>query len=115
MPTSPPSRCLVTGCSEWAYRRGRCTDHYTPWEQTSQHGRRITRQQRERFRTAVLRRDPTCRGCGERPSTEADHIIPVADGGALHDAANGQGLCAPCHDAKTRAENAARNRRRARG
>ena len=56
-----------------------------------------------RRRTLVLRRDPHCRiagpGCTGR-STEADHVIP----GDNHDLSNLQGLCAPCHKAKTLAE-----------
>ncbi len=59
-------------------------------------------------RRAILRRDPTC-PCGA-PATEADHVVPVAEGGS-HDQANGQGLCSSCHAAKTRDE-AARGRQR---
>ncbi|WP_415171600.1 HNH endonuclease [Nocardioides sp.] len=93
-------------------KRGRCADHYIPWEQRSQHGQTISRRDREAFSRAVLRRDPICRCCGIAAATEADHVIPIADGGAHH-IDNGQGLCVPCHDAKTRRENAARNRARA--
>lgn len=42
----------------------------------------------------------------------ADHVLPVALGGALHDPANGQGLCYPCHEAKTLAERQMRDTRR---
>lgn len=64
-----------------------------------------------KLRTRILKRDPVCRctGCTHhdgrctKPSTVADHIIPVAEGGT-DTLANGQGLCASCHDAKTRAE-----------
>jgi 5-methylcytosine-specific restriction endonuclease McrA len=64
-----------------------------------------------RLRLAILHRDPICRCTGCRhhtgrctsPSTIADHIVPIAEGGA-DDPSNGQGLCAPCHDLKTRAE-----------
>jgi 5-methylcytosine-specific restriction endonuclease McrA len=35
------------------------------------------------------------------PSTEADHVIPISQGGARFDAGNGQGLCKACHSAKT--------------
>jgi len=52
---------------------------------------------------AILQRDPWCVHCGERPSTQADHIKPVAEGGD-HSLSNGQGLCEPCHAAKTRRE-----------
>ena len=59
-------------------------------------------------RRAILQRDPVC-PCG-RPSTQADHIVPVAEGGS-DDESNGQGLCRSCHDTKTAAE-AARARAR---
>lgn len=70
-------------------------------------------------RRRILQRDPICRctGCPAcrpapctRPSTEADHVIEVADGGS-HDEANGQGLCQPCHQRKTTAHAAAARRR----
>lgn len=54
-------------------------------------------------RLRILRRDPTCMACGQRPSTKADHVIPAAEGGS-DDESNGQGLCAECHEAKTKAE-----------
>lgn len=37
-------------------------------------------------------------------ATEDDHVVPLAAGGDLHDPANRQGLCAGCHDAKSKAE-----------
>lgn len=66
------------------------------WAGSHSHG--FTKKQRAR----ILRRHPTCRHCGA-PSTEADHIVPVAQGGT-NDDTNGQGLCHPCHTAKTQAE-----------
>lgn len=60
---------------------------------------------------AILRRDPICRACGAAPSTQADHILPHAEGGSDH-MSNGQGLCTPCHDAKTRTEQARGRARR---
>lgn len=50
---------------------------------------------------------PRCTGV----AVHADHIIPVAEGGAEYDLSNGQGACEPCHDEKTRQE-AARGRQR---
>ncbi|WP_408013786.1 hypothetical protein [Saccharopolyspora elongata] len=38
----------------------------------------------------------------------------MAKGGAMFDHANAQSLCGPCHNVKTRSENAARNRSRSR-
>lgn len=43
---------------------------------------------------------PDCIGI----AVHADHIKPVAEGGAEHDVRNGQGACQPCHEAKTAAE-----------
>ena len=61
-------------------------------------------------RRRILRKQPVCAGCRIRPSTIADHIIPVAEGGTDSES-NGQGLCTVCHDAKTKQE-AARGRAR---
>ncbi|NQZ10331.1 MAG: HNH endonuclease, partial [Algicola sp.] len=72
--------------------------------------------------------DLTCDGCGVEvqegkkrekgvgvPDDEgqADHVIPLADGGADDATKNGQILCAgQCHKEKTRAENKARAKKR---
>lgn len=68
------------------------------------------------WRRAVLDRDAhTCQIRGPRctgRATEADHVIPVAEGGPEFDPANGQAACPDCHKAKTAAE-AARGRARA--
>lgn len=45
--------------------------------------------------------EPICRVCDFLPSVTADHIIPVAEGGEELDRDNLQGICQPCHDAKT--------------
>lgn len=53
-------------------------------------------------------RHPVCNGYGRpcgRPATEADHVVPIADGGARLDEANLQPLCKGCHSRKTLAEN----------
>lgn len=69
----------------------------------------------ELMRAQVLREEPLCRAClaaGRVAATEiADHIIPKAEGGT-DDRSNYQGLCKPCHKAKTAQESA---RARARG
>ncbi len=114
MPYAPPTRCLVNGCAAFAVARGRCDEHYKPWAQPSRRNTELTSKERHTFRARVLARDTICRACGTAPATQADHITPVALGGARTDLTNGQGLCAPCHDAKTRAEAAARNQARRR-
>lgn len=59
------------------------------------------------IRAAVLREEPHCRACARlglsQPSVEVDHIIARAHGGS-DDRSNLQGLCGPCHAAKTQAE-----------
>ena len=54
----------------------------------------------QKWRLMVLARDPICKACNRLPSTDADHIIPLRDGGtwALE---NGAGLCKSCHSQKT--------------
>jgi len=58
----------------------------------------------------VLARDPICKVCDNALSTEVDHIIPREDGGPDFDLAGLQGICSPCHWAKTGAENARRGK-----
>lgn len=41
-------------------------------------------------------------------ATEDDHIVPIVDGGDLHDPTNRAGLCASCHKVKTSTEAARR-------
>lgn len=64
----------------------------------------------KRWAREVLRRaqgkcqvgGPDCTGVAE----QADHIVPVAEGGAEYDVENGQGICIPDHKAKTSQETA---------
>jgi 5-methylcytosine-specific restriction endonuclease McrA len=62
------------------------------------------------WRQAVLTRDAwQCQACGricaDKREAQADHIVPVNDGGSRYDLSNGQCLCASCHSRKTRADN----------
>lgn len=112
MPSSPPhlcSRCrsIVTG---------RCPTCSSGWTQRPTTRQTPTSHRRWRtLRDQVLQDEPTCRVCDFLPSVTVDHIVPIAEGGAELDRDNLQGICTPCHDAKT-AEEAARGRaRRAQG
>lgn len=51
-------------------------------------------------RRAILQRDRTCQHCHDADATIADHIVPLAEGGA-NTADNGQGMCRSCHTRKT--------------
>jgi len=58
-----------------------------------------------RLRDAHLAREPLCRMCRHSGLVSAaalvDHIVPIADGGAVLDDDNLQSLCRGCHDKKT--------------
>lgn len=112
MPYAAQARCSEPRCGQTAIIKGKCLDHYVPWERQSPRNALLSSSERLRFSRQILARDPICRSCGTRPATEADHIIPVSDGGALTDLNNGQGLCHLCHAAKTLKENKERSRRR---
>jgi 5-methylcytosine-specific restriction endonuclease McrA len=61
------------------------------------------------WRQAVLTRDAwqcqACgRVCGDKREAQADHVIPIAQGGSRYDISNGQCLCIACHGRKTRSE-----------
>jgi 5-methylcytosine-specific restriction protein A len=84
---------------------------------TSNWNRRTSRQARgygrahDRMRAIVLAEEPLCRICLEAepqritPSTIADHRVPKSQGGT-DDRENYQGVCDPCHVAKTARESA---------
>jgi 5-methylcytosine-specific restriction protein A len=52
------------------------------------------------IRPRILRRDPICRICHERLSTQVDHRRRGND----HRDGNLQGICDPCHSAKSSRE-----------
>ncbi|HUG08483.1 MAG TPA: HNH endonuclease signature motif containing protein [Acidimicrobiia bacterium] len=64
-----------------------------------------------RLRDRVLREEPNCRRCGA-PSSDVDHIVPLADGGGFFDRENLQALCHPCHKVKTGVDNRRRRTKR---
>jgi len=108
MPRRPPKPCANPGCPNVTHERF-CPDH------AKQEQRRYDRQRgspskrgygarHRRWRALILERDPWCKACGREPSTVADHIVPIARGGARFDLNNGQGMCEPCHNRKTAKE-----------
>lgn len=58
----------------------------------------------KKIRRRVLARDPMCRICGRRPSSEADHLNGWEDNRleAI------QGVCTPCHASKSGRQHRAR-------
>jgi 5-methylcytosine-specific restriction enzyme A len=63
-----------------------------------------------RIRQRVKREEPLCRMCAAEGRTtateEIDHIVALSAGGS-NARSNLQGLCAACHEAKTRSERSA--------
>jgi len=39
--------------------------------------------------------------CSDKREAQADHIVPIRQGGERYDVANGQTLCLACHSRKT--------------
>jgi 5-methylcytosine-specific restriction protein A len=65
-----------------------------------------------RLRELLLQQEPLCRLCKAagrvRLATIADHIVPLAQGGAVHEITNLQPVCDECHQDKTNADNGRR-------
>lgn len=95
-----------------------CPDHARkPWEGSKRNELATVKGATgtKRRRRVLLRDDFRCHMCGElRLETDlvADHVVPLAEGGADRDS-NVKALCLDCDRVKTAAE-AARGRRRAR-
>lgn len=101
-----PKQC-AGGCGTRVVARTYC-DACTPVGWVSGGRSRTSTREHRQWRTEVLRRDRgSCRlrlpGCTGR-AIEADHVVPVARGGAEFDVANGQAACPSCHQRKTQAE-----------
>lgn len=104
MPTAPGSRCTEPGCGTLT-TTGRCEKHARkPWANPSANSRALNGRQRATIRARQLHREPQCRVCGATENLEADHVIAIADGGAVWDPDNWQTLCERHHAAKRSAE-----------
>lgn len=99
-----PKQCATPGCDTRVVGRSYCPSHQPVGWKSGGWSRTSTAEHR-RWRDAVLERDRgVCQIRGRRcvgVATEADHVIPVADGGPEFELANGQAACGPCHREKT--------------
>lgn len=105
MPYSVKRPCANPRCPNLV-ASGYCDDHRTSRmaEGRETAAMRGYDRRHQKWRLMILRRDPICVMCKNAAATEADHIRPLARGGARLELANGQGLCKECHGRKTRDE-----------
>lgn len=99
--------CSTPGCPEFT-QGGRCDGCRAKAEKQrgSARQRGYGREHEQRFRPAVLARDPVCVVCRQRPSAHADHHPHsrrelVEQGLDPNDPKYGRGLCHPCHSSET--------------
>ena len=77
-----------------------------PWSQRRTEPNRLRGRALQRRNAIELAQEKVCRVCWKRPASQMDHILNLAAGGAdTRD--NRQGICIPCHNAKTAREAAA--------
>jgi len=112
MPKSPKGPCTGLGgaCPNRAVSFGRCEDHRRKGDPKAREF--YTSRQWRVLSQIVRREEPVCRGypvgpCG-KPTTEADHILSIRDGGAKLDRANVTAWCGDCDRRKTAADRARR-------
>lgn len=108
MPSRAPRRCTTAGCAGTpvppSAKCEQCQGRARPRVSATAQG--YGAEHRERFRAAVLARDPVCVLCKRAPSVHADHWPRSkkelrAAGLDDHHPAYGRGLCAPCHSTET--------------
>ena len=103
--------CLQQGCPALVTVTRYCPKHaplHPAWAGVARRTERGTYGIRHvLWRKRVLAEHPVC-VCGAA-STEAHHVVAMADGGARYDD-NGRGLCKRCHAAETSREIAARRK-----
>ena len=102
-----PRVCSKPGCPRLT-SSGRCDEHRTQADRArgTAAERGYTSAGHQRFRTAVLDRDPICMLCRLAASVVADHwprsrreLLAVGDD--PNDPRCGRGLCKRCHDRET--------------
>lgn len=116
MPSAAPKPCSQPGCGVLV-RDGtsRCVKHQREaWTKKPTATKRTTGRKLQTMRKALFTRQPLCALCSAKGlvvlATQRDHIKSLAEGGEDNDD-NTQGLCEPCHEAKSLAESL-RSRRR---
>ena len=102
----PFTPCLESDCDNYAVYRGRCEEHYIPWQGSTRKDR-LPKDWRTR-RNAVLTRDKgVCYVCGGRGSDAVDHVVPGDDHSMSNLKAIHQDVEPYCHRTKSAMEGAA--------
>lgn len=106
MPMRALSLCSHPGCSVLLVRPGKCGLHAAkPWAQTLSRQERGYDVEHDRLRKVVLAEEPWCYICRANPSTTADHVIPLSQGGTTT-RENMRGACKDCQRSKAGREGA---------
>lgn len=111
MALAPPRPCAHPTCSRLVVGGGRCPDHPRPSAHARGYSSAWTAYARDwllRFPWCGMRIDgqlhaqhSACVRRGERvPARVVDHIVSIANGGDVFDAANHQSLCRSCNVVK---------------
>ena len=109
MPGRPALPCTHPGCGNLSHgKRGRCSLHEYVWIGSRiASGARVTGGRLRQLRKQLFERQPLCVSCQRDGRVSLamirDHVVPLAEGGVEAEW-NVQGLCAVCHDAKSREE-----------
>ena len=108
MPRAPRPGCRQPGCPEISEDGSFCRSHRVEAGRQAYKDKGSRRERGypanwEKLRKLILARDPLCMAGHDALSTQVDHILPLERGGMNHDT-NLQGLCKPCHSAKTQIE-----------
>ena len=119
-PRSAPSLCTHDRCPNIATHKGRCEEHRSSgWTDRPQLGKHrgsarsiegVSDAAIYQWMKAVEAANPEgiCYVCGKPGADEIDHKIPILEGGAATDPANGGRIHGePCHRRKTARELAA--------
>lgn len=98
----PKYLCQAPGCRKIVAQPGRCAGHKARDGRAAEYRKWYKLKVWLTISAFVLRRDPICKACGVKPSTQADHVIPHrGDWNKFADPNNCQGLCDACHGLKT--------------
>jgi len=105
MPTKASKYCQAFTCPNLAVNGAYCLDH-TPARAPKETDPFYVSVRWRRFRDYYIGKHPLCEQCEaegrqDTPADMVDHIIEIADGGALTTEDNAQSLCWKCHGMKT--------------